>query len=255
MIRNRKFNISVICLLLCGCLFASTAFSENTESSDTTWQWDLDLATYSSYMFRGTRPFDGVSLQPATTIGYNLGEGLGTIEGGLWSHIPAESNTEELKFVELDESISYTNNIGIVDFALGTVWYTYFNDDSALDESAEIFASVGFDVLLNPTASWYYDYRTYYSHYFELGLSHTFEIAALGDGFNLTPFVNFGFDANGNKVYDRESGIVQASYGVSSEVAMGDITVTPSLTMTSGIDDATVNQFWFGMSFGYSKGF
>lgn len=72
----------------------------------------------------------------------------------------------------------------------------------------------------------------------------------MGEGFNVTPYVNFGF-ADDRVIY-ADTGLVQATFGISSELALGDVSVVPSLNYTAESDDNADNQFWVGFKLGYA---
>jgi hypothetical protein len=78
----------------------------------------------------------------------------------------------------------------------------------------------------------------------------------LGEGFNITPYVNFGFTTNGEKAYADASGLKHINAGVRANLKLGDFRVTPIFTYVFGTDDddngdRTPNQFLFGIDFAY----
>jgi hypothetical protein len=210
---------------------------------------DLDVGVYTDYMFRGFNLYDGISFQPSIATSYALDEN-GSITASVWSHIPGEnSENDNDDYTEIDYNLYYNRTIGDLSLSTGFMWYTYENSD--LSSTAEVFLSLALDTLLTPTISVYHDFEEFDTQYYELGLSHRFDIAALGDGFNVSPFVNFGFASNSEKVY-ADDGFVQSTFGLAFEASLGDVLVSPSIHVTRESDDFAENEIWAGTHFSYS---
>ena len=216
------------------------------------------VAFLSDYMWRGFNLFDGSSIQP--TVGAEYDTGAGKLGANVWAHLSAEGgDSAATKFTEFDYTLSYAFSLSPLSFKVGHLWYTYPISDDNLEDTAEFFgtvvvddAALGSPFALNPTFSVYHDYDLVDGQYYELGLSHAFEIPALGDGFNMTPYVAFGYAQNQEPVY-AEDGFVQTTFGVSSNLSLGSFAVVPSLNYTAESDNNLKNEFWFGFSL--SKGF
>ena len=219
-------------------------------AQDSNWSFNLSSGFYSDYMFRGFNLYDGVSIQPSATVAHSFGE-FGVLSGNVWAHLSAEGDRQDEKFTEVDYTLNYSVSLGILELGVGHIWFTFPRDDDMISDTAEFFGSLSVDTFLNPSLSVYHDYQDFDAQYYELGLSHTLECSYLGEGFNITPFVNFGFASNAEKVYEDSSGLVQVTYGAYFDLALGDIAVSPSLNYTSQVDDATQNEFWIGVAFNY----
>ena len=239
-------------LLLCLVLAVSLQTSiEEVNAEESPLSVDLSTGLYSDYMFRGFNLYDGIAIQPSLGTSYDLGD-AGTLGANVWAHLSGEGDRQAEKFTEVDYTLSYDISLGIASIGLGHVWYTFPDSDDGIDDSAEFFASISFDTLLSPSFSFYHDYDAFDAQYYELGLSHTLECSYLGEGFNITPFVNFGFASNAEKVYADSGGLVQITYGAYFDLDLGDIAVTPSINYTNESDDAASNEFWVGLAFDYS---
>ena len=213
----------------------------------------MDLATgfYTDYMFRGFNLYDGVSIQPSVAASYDAGD-YGSFGASVWSHLSGEGEVSPTKkFTEVDYTASYNKSFGIVGISLGHIWYTFPGYTDQFPNSNEVFASIALDTLLTPTLSAYHDYDEFDAQYYELGLSHTIETDALGEGFNVTPFVTAAFASNAEKVY-ADDGLVHVTFGASFDAKLGDITISPSLNVTRESDDLAQNEFWVGTSFSWS---
>jgi hypothetical protein len=242
----------------CVSALLTTMFITNATAEEEAGPWsvDADVGFYTDYMWRGFNLFEGTSIQPSLTASYATD--IGTFSGNLWMHIPAEPGSRDDKFTEIDETLSYSYTWDKVTLDVGAIWYTYPDNSDDLDTSAEFYGSIAYDdsewntiLPLSPSFTAYHDYMEFDNQYYEIGLSHEFLVPALGDGFNITPYVAFGFASNAEKAY-ASNGFVQATYGASFNATLGDITVSPSLNVTNEADDNAVNQFWVGTSFLYS---
>jgi uncharacterized protein (TIGR02001 family) len=236
---------------------ATLAPEARAEEAEKAWSLDTTVGFFSDYMFRGTNLYDGSSIQPATTFSYDTGAGV--ISANLWMHLSGEGDRQDSKFTELDGMVSYAIDLKPVSLKVGHYWYTYPDSSDTINDTAEFFAGVAFDdsecnsfFTLSPSLTVYQDYRDFDSQYYELGFSHAVETDSLGKGFTATPYVTFGFGTNAEKIYADEQGLMQVTYGVSTELPLGDFTVVPSVNYTHKVDDATVNELWFGGNLNYS---
>ncbi len=210
---------------------------------------DTSVGFYTDYMFRGFQMFNGNSVQPAVTVNYDTG--FGKFSVGAWSHLSADANSPTERFTEVDQIAKFAFNIDDLSVTVGNTWYTYPEDKTDLPETSEAFLSLSYATLLTPTVTVYHDYRAFDAQYYELGFSQAIEGLA-GEGSTITPYVTFAFASNYDGVY-ADNGFVQATLGASTNLAMGPVTVTPSLNYTAENDDALDNNFWFG--FNISKSF
>ena len=177
---------------------------------------------------------------------------LAGFSASVWAHFSAEGRTSaSTKFTEIDYTVGYERSFGALGVAVGHVWYTYPRDSDGIDNSAEVFASLSYDMVLSPSLSIYHDYDEFDAQYYELGLSHLLEVPTLGEGFAFTPFVNVGFASDADKVY-ADDGLVQVTFGTYFDLALGDVAITPSLNYTAESDDVAENEFWMGTSLSYS---
>lgn len=236
----KKLNLLVLLLVLCsGVSLADDKFSAG-----------LKAGIFTDYMFRGTNLYDGVSIQPTLSLGYDLGN-AGSIGGSSWAHLSGEGGESATdKFTEVDHTLFYSYSMkDVATLSLGHIWYTYPGYD--ITDTKEFFASLALALPLNPVLSAYQDYDAFDLQYYELGLSHTLKVDSLGKGFNVTPFVTFAFASNSEKVYEND-GLVHTTFGASFDAKLGDVSLVPSLYVTRESDSATDNEFWMGTTFGFS---
>jgi hypothetical protein len=244
---------SRLALFVAVCAVPMTARAE--DQAEKPWSIDTAVALNSDYMFRGQNLYDGISVQPS--VGATYDTGFGQITGLLWMHTSAEGDRQAEKFFEMDEDLTYSYTWDPVTFTVGNYWYTYPDDSDDFNDTAEFLVGASLDdselspFPLNPTLTWYKDYREFETSYFELTFSHTVETDALGKGFATTPYVTFGFAANADKVYE-DDGLEHVAVGTSFDLKVGDIALTPTVNYNFKVDDLTTNEFWVGLTFGYS---
>ena len=251
-----RFLATVVCLVG---LTSSVASAESSEDKNA-FALSTSVGFFSDYMFRGFQNYDGTSIQPQATLSYDLGEEFGSLSGGVWAHLSAEGNRRAEKLTEVDYTVTYAVSVDDVTLKLGHIWYTYPDDrDGAFVDTKEVFGTIALNdanwnpvIALNPSLTVYHDYDFLDGgQYYEFGLSHTFEGGSEGRSWNLTPFVTFGFAGNSEKIY-ANNGLVQTTFGASTNLQMGDLIVTPSLNYTAEADNNLRNEFWFGTTIGWA---
>lgn len=213
----------------------------------------LNLSTdlNSDYMWRGLNLYDGMSVQPSADANYDLGA-MGNIGVNVWAHLSAEGgNSAAEKFTEIDYTAHWDIAFNDFSLSLGHLWYTYPRSSDNIEDSKEVYFSIGHNCELNPYISVFHDYDEYDNQYYEFGLSHTFETNSLGQGFNTTPYAAIGYATNADKVYNDDSGFTHVAIGTSFDFQTGDLTVSPNINYNFEIDDNTDNEFWIGISLGY----
>ena len=237
--------------------------------TDSPWSFSARSGFYSSYLYRGLEIYSGASIQPSVGAFYSLGD-YGTLGGSMWMHISAENDPRSISFFdeqgnffetrqrpaffELDPTISYDYTWDKVTFSAGHIWYTdpgsggnikiyqngekIFQGETAPDTS-EFYAGITLDLPGEPQFTFYEDYRKLEYQYYSLAFRHKFEHAAFGDGFNIVPFVQFGFASNANddKLIYNSNGLEHINIGVSHTAKLGMFQVKPNLTYCFAQDD------------------
>lgn len=211
---------------------------------------DTAVAFNTAYVFRGTTLYDGASIQPEINAGADMGD-MGAFSGYVWDHSSASNTDNSERFNEVDYGIGYTIPVDIVTLGAGFTWYRYQNNHPGYLATQEYYLSAAVDTVLTPTLTYTRDIDTGTYNYYDLTLSQKIdEVCGLGEGFNITPYVTFGFASNAEGYYEH-GGLVQTTVGLSSDLALGDFKVVPSLNYSFESDAATDNQFWAGFSIGY----
>jgi hypothetical protein len=212
---------------------------------------EISTTVASDYMFRGFALDEGASIQPAANLYYDSAD-YGVWGVGVWSHISAEHPSDEYTYTEVDYEVNWSKEYGDFSLVLGHFWYTYpHSRGGSIPSTNEFYASLGYNTFLSPILTVYHDYKIFDTQYYELVFSHELTSDHLGEGFNLTPYLSFGFGSNTEKVYE-DDGLVVVATGLNSYLSLGDIGVTPGLHYSFKVDDATINRFWFDLNFSYS---
>jgi len=247
---SRFTRCNGIALTAIALIFAFTSPARAEDKSP--WSAEAGMGFYSDYISRGTNLYDGVSLQPSLSGAYDLGD-YGSLGGSLWMHLSGEGEEgASEKFTELDSTLNYTLDLDPITLKAGHIWYSYPNDSDELVDTAEFFAGIAVDTVLSPSLTVYWDYREVDFQYYELGFSHKIKSECESSDLNLTPFVNFGFASDSEKIY-ADDGFVQATFGVYSELPLGEqATLVPIISYTSESDDNADNEFWFGFNLKYA---
>lgn len=132
-----------------------------------------DVGVFDKYVWRGYElSDDSVVIQPSTTISYK------DFSFNLWGNLDtrmdttADDDTHSNQFNEIDMTLSYDKEFGPVCLGVG---YIYYGLD-AINDSEEIYLSIGIDMILSPTLTAYREIAHLPSWYLSFGLSHSFEL-------------------------------------------------------------------------------
>jgi hypothetical protein len=129
-----------------------------------------NVGVFSQYIWRGYElSKDSVVIQPSVTVGYK------DISLNLWGNLDTDVYSDprgQSQFNETDMTLSYGKSFGMVNVGAG---YIYYGLD-AIDDSQEVYLSVGLDTLLSPTLTVYREIAHLPSWYISLGISHSFKL-------------------------------------------------------------------------------
>lgn len=244
---TKNVQLRRILLILIYFVVPSLVLAEDQKSP---WTADLNLSAYSAYMFRGLTLYDGFSIQPSLNLNYQSSD-KGSLNLNLWSHLPTEGQARDGRFSEFDATLTYDYSFDDLTVSVGHIWVTYYDDAYiSYPETSEIFLALALEQLpLTPTFTAYHDYRAYDSQYYELLLSHTFESEE--SSLNLTPFINLGLADNSDKYFEK-NGFVQTTFGISTDIDLQGILITPSINYTVVADKVDKDKFWYGVSLVYA---
>ena len=127
-----------------------------------------DVAFLSQYIWRGYElSKNSLVIQPSVTAGYK-GFSL-----NLWGNLDTDLyGYDEAKWNETDMTVSYDTSFGPVGVGVGYIYYAL----DGLEDTQEFYVSIGGDILLAPTLTVYRDVDELHGWYFDLGISHSFDL-------------------------------------------------------------------------------
>jgi len=183
-----------------------------------------------NYLWRGQKLSDdnGV-IQPSLDISHR----------GLAANYWANFDLDNGENTETDLTLSYTTEIeGIEGLEVG-FGYIHYGLDGAAD-TQEFFVSVAYGVILNPSATFYYDSDEGNGGFLSLGLSHSVELG--GDmtlNLGATAGVNFdnelmGLGLNGQTFTGFYNGDISASVAIAS---IEGVTIEPKVAWSFPLSD------------------
>jgi len=138
--------------------------------------------------------------------------------------------------VEFDWTVDYSGSAGDLGYSVGTIYYSYLYD--GLSNFNEVYAGVSYDGPLAPSLTVYYTVTdgavAFYKKgdiWVDLGVSG----AALGADLSATlSYVSWASDSVNRPTVGTsyEDGLSVLALGASKDVEVGDLTVTPSFTVS-----------------------
>jgi hypothetical protein len=177
---------------------------------------DLTMGFYSKYVWRGQElSKDSLVIQPSMTISY---KGFGF---NLWGNLDTDlEGVDKGKWNETDMTVSYDGSYSMVNYGLGWIYYAL----DGTDDTQDIYATVGLDVLLAPTLTIYRDISGLDVTYCTLGISHSLSIS---DKIGLDLGAQGSYlDDNDNDYNALHDGIISAALPVTVNE---NITIGPEL--------------------------
>lgn len=242
----RQLLVFIVCVFGCLALFTQSASAEDDLSLDITSDFVSD------YMYRGRQLYDGISIQPEIAAALDL-QGGGQIGGSVWAHLSAEGASNDDKFSEVDFVTHFAHHVDIFDFELGHTFYTFQSSDT-LDNTQEFYGKLAFNEevmpFVEPSLAMYWDYDELDYQYYELSfMAKAVAVSPLGEGFQIDPYVTFGFASSADKVYD-DNGLEHVDVGYFVDFQLGDVVLTPNMHYTFAVDKNAENEFWIGIGVG-----
>ena len=186
----------------------------------------------SHYMWRGQQLSDKAVIQPVVEVTY----------GGFGFNYWANYDLHTAEVSETDYTPFYTFSVDKFDFTLGGIYYAF----NGADDTFEFFTSVGYDTLLSPTISAYFDVDEGSGTWLTASIGHSFELP-YGTALNLGALVSHnihhnlvGVDENGNPF----SSLSNAEYSMSFTIPIWKaVSIEPKMAYTHALDDESRTGF------------
>lgn len=178
----------------------------------------------SNYVWRGQKLSNSVVVQPSVGITY------GVFGANIWSNYDSDSKIDEGdghgEFNETDITLSYIRFVDKWTFGAGYIYYALNN----ANDTQELYLSAGYDMMLKPTLTIYYDFDEGNGAFIAASVGHSFEVAK-GINWNLGASASYniknkvmGFDKDG----DEFSNFYNAEFSTSLNIPVWKaISVTP----------------------------
>jgi uncharacterized protein (TIGR02001 family) len=156
---------TLITMILALLISASTGWAEEEKPSA-----DGSLAFLSQYVWRGYGlSKDSLVIQPSATFAYK------GFAFNIWGNLDTNFfPTDSSQFTETDLTLSWDKSFDKWNLGFGFIYYAF---DGFGFDTEELYGTVGYDVILQPTLTVYRDYaRDFKGWYILLGLSHSFPL-------------------------------------------------------------------------------
>jgi hypothetical protein len=190
----------------------------------------------SNYVWRGQKLSNSWVLQPSVGITY------GSFDTNIWANYDSDqyeadsSDDGHGELNETDITLSYSMGMDKWSFAGG---YIYYALDGAND-TQELFLTIGYDILLNPELTVYYDYDEGNGAFIVTSIGHSIDLSeaiALNLGASASYNINnevMGYDEDGDDFSNFYNAELSASVDIPVTKA---VSVSPMLAYSFPISD------------------
>ncbi len=194
-----------------------------------------DLTFASKYVWRGLILTDDPVLQPSVTVshkGFSL---------NLWANddLTDKGTSGASEITEFDYTLDYSFAVKKFSFDLGVIQYTFPNTGS--EGTTEIFGTVGYDFIVSPSLTLYWDTDEAGGVYGNLSLSHSFglgEILGLKPSLDLSAGIGYASSGWNDFYYNVDSSaFVDLLLTAGLSVPVDEyLTVTPFISYSTLVD-------------------
>jgi hypothetical protein len=215
-----------------------TVFSPFEKVED--WSVTIGASTdfYSAYVWRGQVLVDDPVFQPGAYVG------IEKFTVSVWGNYSFDND----EWTELDYTLDYTTGLDVLssnlekaDLSVGYIYYDFPNLPAG-DDSQELYAKVGVDTFLSPSAAVYWDFDQGDGEYFEVAVEQNIPIRKAS--LNLCASVGYN-----DGQWDYASSWSAALFGASLSVPIGDrIVVEPGVFYSLALDNQYDDEFYGGVS-------
>lgn len=186
----------------------------------------------SNYVWRGQKLSNSMVVQPSTGITY------GGFGANLWANY--DSGTKEHN--ETDLTLNYANAVEKFSYDVG---YIYYALEGSENDTQEVYVTVGYDVILSPSLTVYYDFDEGDGAFIVASVGHTFELPrklSVDVGASVSYDAGnsvMGTDSDGDDINAFYNGEISASLTipVTDAVSVGPM-IAYSFPLSNDADDA-----------------
>jgi hypothetical protein len=167
------------------------------------------VGVFSNYVWRGQKLSNSFVIQPSVSIAYN------NFSVNVWSNLDSDYS-DNFEHTETDFTLEYAFSMDRFNFNVG---YIYYGLESATD-TQELYFSVGYDIMLSPSLTVYYDFDEGEGGFVVASIGHSLTFPS-GMVLNLGASASYnlnnevmGYDNNGDEFSNFYNGEVSASLSI-----------------------------------------
>lgn len=180
----------------------------------------------SNYVWRGIKSTPNMAVQPSVGITY------GAFSSNLWANYDAKNS----KHTETDLTLDYGFAFDKVSLNLGYIYYAF----EGLNDTQEFYAAVGYDTILKPKLTIYYDMAEGNGAYIVASVAHSLDLAK-----NIP--LNLGASASYN-LNNKIMGNPDGSKPDFSNFYIGELTASVGFPVTKNITVSPKIAYDFALS-------
>jgi uncharacterized protein (TIGR02001 family) len=225
----KKWSVLLVALMMIGVgLVATSEAAIEVEG-------DVYAGVFDKYLWRG---FDLSGGSPVAQAGADLSSGGFTLS--YWSNwqlkddVVLGSEVDSGEITETDIILDYSTDIGeMLSISVGDIWYQL----EGIADTNELYVGATVNTLLSPTLTLYWDWDECKEEglYFTFDVSHSMDLME-GLALNLGALISYNLHSD--YAVGDYSGFHNYELSASLDYALTDaLSVSPSFTFSSGIDD------------------
>lgn len=217
----RKAKIIILAVAMAVGILAGSVYAEGPKVSGF-----ASVDVMSNYVWRGIKSTPGMAVQPSVGITY------GSFSTNLWANYDAKNEEQ----TETDLTLDYGFSFDKVSLNVGYIYYAF----EGLNDTQEFYVAAGYDMILKPKLTVYYD--------FDEG-NGAYIVASVGHSFNLTKDIplNLGASASynvNNKIMGSPDGIEEDF----SDFYIGELTASVGIPVAKNISITPKIAYSFALS-------
>ncbi len=206
------------------CAFTGIGYAEGPKTSGF-----ASVDVMSNYVWRGQKLTGSWAVQPSVGITY------GVFGANIW----ANYDTDLTEVTETDITLSYTQTWEKFTFGAGYIYYAF----DGFDDTQEVYLSVGYDTILSPKLTLYYDFDEGDGAFIIASIGHSIDLSGMskGSALNLGASASFniedkimGFDAHGHEFSNFYNGELSAALAIP---VTDNFSITPKVAYSFPLSD------------------
>jgi len=191
-----------------------------------------DAGFFGKYVSRGVTLSDDPVFQPDVWVSYM------NLTVSVWGNMDlTDYNGDAGDFNELDFTAGYSWNWGRLNMEAGGIYYVFPGTGS--DDTAELYAGINYDTILQPTVTVFYDFLEADGFYGTLSVGHSFglpEVLGLEPSLDLSAQVGWGT----KEFNEFNSGTYHTTFTDAVFTAGLPVTVTDNISVAPTLSYSTV---------------